>query len=81
MFNDRLLPDPELIHYTQCFPLYRYEPIETQHPDGDMFQQAGFNQAIPAYERKSAITQRRSRISVKHNQRRALRRRMFLLHL
>lgn len=40
---------------TQCFPLHHYEPIKTEHPEGDMFgsmEKAGASR----YRKKSAIT-------------------------
>ena len=49
------LPDLELIHHAQCFPLYYYEPIKTIQPEGDMF--GGMEEPAAArYKKKSAIT-------------------------
>lgn len=50
------LPDLELIHHAQCFPLYHYEAIETEHPAGDMFQNTEQTDIAQQYRRKSAIT-------------------------
>lgn len=49
------IPDLHLIGDSQCFPLYHYESIKTEHPEGDMFGSVEEAEAA-RYRKKSAIT-------------------------